>query len=138
MSDVPPGVDPYGGAYGQQPPDQQQYGVGGYGEPAPRSNGIAIAALVVGILAVLAIITIIGGVVLGLVAIVLGAIGLAKAGRLRSGRGLAIAGIVLGALAVIISVGLVAVGITVAREFIEQAPTEELEFPVEYDGVIGG
>jgi hypothetical protein len=120
----------------QQPTQPPPYGPGGYGQPAPQSNTVAIAALVVGIIAVLASITIVGGFVLGLVAVVLGAIGVSKAGQLRSGKGQAVAGIVLGIVAMVLSVLLVAFGLFVTQTFIEQAPLqlEDLELPVEGGG----
>ena len=74
--------------------------------PAPR-NGIGTAALVLGIIGFLLSIIVLGG-LLGIVAIILGIVGL---GRVRRGeatnRGSAIAGIVLGALAVILTAVLV-------------------------------
>lgn len=130
----PPGSDPYGGAYQQQP-----YGAGGYGQPVPRPNNVAIAALIVGILAVLGTITIIGGVVLGLVAVVLGVVGLSKSRELQRGRGQAIAGIVLGGIALLLSAALVALGLIAYTELSGNGSvTEDLEYPVEYDGIVGG
>lgn len=131
----PPGSDPYGGAYEQQPP----YGAGGSGQPVPRPNNVAIAALIVGILAVLATITIIGGMVLGLVAVVLGGVGVSKSGELQRGRGQAIAGIVLGGIALLLSAALVALGFIAYTELSGNTPVrEDLEYPLEYDGTVGG
>lgn len=80
----------------------------------PRGSGMAIAALVLGILAVLLCWTVFGGVLLGLIAIVLGVIAARRAKRgLADGRGMAIAGIVLGVLGLLLSVALVAIGLTV-------------------------
>jgi len=92
--------------YGQQP---QQYGQGhpaqgGYdGRPAPK-NGLGVAALVLGILAFLSGLFIIGG-LFGLVAVVLGFLALRKVKRGEaSSRGLPITGIVLGIIGIIAAV----------------------------------
>lgn len=122
----PPGQQPYGtpppgGApYGQQPPGQQPYGqpvygagqpAYGTGQPGSRPKGMAITALVLGIVALLFSWTLIGGVLFGIVAIVLGimASGRAKRGE-ADGRGMAITGAVLGGLGLLIAGGLIAVG----------------------------
>jgi hypothetical protein len=64
----------------------------------PR-NGLGIAALIV---AIIALISVVGGVVLGIVAVILGVLGWqrAKRGEATNG-GIAIAGIVLGVLSII-------------------------------------
>lgn len=79
----------------------------GYGypqqPPAPRGNGLGVAALVVGIVAiVVALIPLLGMVTffLGPVAVILGVIGLFLKNRKK---GMAITGIILGILAVIIA-----------------------------------
>jgi len=97
---------PRDGQYGQQP---QQYGQGhpaqgGYdGRPAPK-NGLGVAALVLGILAFLSGLFIIGG-LFGLVAVVLGFLALRKVKRGEaSSRGLPITGIVLGIIGIIAAV----------------------------------
>jgi Flp pilus assembly pilin Flp len=81
--------------------------------PAGTRNGLGTGALVVGILALITSWTVIGGIVLGLVAIVLGAVarGRAKRGE-ATNSGSAVAGLVLGLVSVIIAVVLVAVGAT--------------------------
>lgn len=80
----------------------------GQGTPAgpPPTNGVAIAAMVIGLLALLPAITIIFAVFAvfpGILAIILGAVGLSTASRHpgRPGRGMAITGIVCGALTVV-------------------------------------
>lgn len=103
------------------PPDSGTYrgdGTPGYGSgaaaPPQRSNGVAIAALVCGIVALL--LSWIPGInllsfLLGIIALICGAIGLSKAKDPGvGGRGLAIGGIVTGLLALIIGV-LVYVGL---------------------------
>jgi len=104
---------PRDGQYGQQPQQYgqqpQQYGQGypaqgGYdGRPAPK-NGLGIAALVLGILAFLSGLFIIGG-LFGLVAVVLGFLALRKVKRGEaSSRGLPITGIILGIIGIIAAV----------------------------------
>jgi len=71
-------------------------------EAMPGTNGLAIAALVLGILGLVP--------PLGIIAIVLGAVALQQVTRRnQSGRGLAIAGIVLGSLAVLAWIAISAV-----------------------------
>lgn len=86
----------------------------GYGAPGdgPRgtSNGTGTAALVLGILGLLTSWLVFGG-LLGLVAIVLGVIGLGKVRKHEaSNKGSAVAGIVLGVLSILVAGALVALG----------------------------
>jgi Domain of unknown function (DUF4190) len=90
-----------------------------YAAPPPppgerrRGAGLAITALVFGILALLLCWTVVGGILFGLVALILGFIASGRAKRgLAAGRGLAIAGIITGVLGLIISVALVVVGVS--------------------------
>jgi hypothetical protein len=94
---------PVGGGY---PP--------GGGPVAPRyGGGMATAALVLGIIAILTSFTVIGGVVLGLLAIVLGIVAARRAKRgLAPGRGRAVAGIITGAIGLLLSVALIAFGVS--------------------------
>lgn len=75
--------------------------------PGPRAtagrNRPAVAALVVGVLAVVLGLTIIGGLVLGSVAMALGLVGRARARTVGRGGALAVAGVVLGALGVVLA-----------------------------------
>jgi uncharacterized membrane protein len=84
------------------------------GAAAGRGNGPAIAALVLGILAVVLFWTVIGGVVLGILALVFGIIG---ARRARGGRAprrtMSIFGAVLGVLGIIGSVVIIAIGASI-------------------------
>ncbi len=122
-----PGRDPYGPPTADPSPsgDLPRHGAGEgtppsgggpvpYGAPTGRRNGLGTAALVVGVLAVVAAVTVVGGVVLGLVAVVLGALG---RGRVKRGQadngGSALAGIVLGVIAVVASAALIAFGLSV-------------------------
>lgn len=97
----PPQWGPYPGSY--PPPPPQPYS--GYAPPpiGPR-NGLGIAALVVAIVGLVFCWTVVGGVILGVAAVILGFVarGRVKRGEATNG-GVAIAGIVLGFLAIIVS-----------------------------------
>lgn len=97
--------------YGQPGSGQPGYGQPGYalpsyGEPptAPfgprRSKGLAIGALVVGIFAVLLVWAPVLGPFLGLLALILGIVGV----RRQEGKGMAVAGIVLGSIALVVGI----------------------------------
>ncbi|MCW2713597.1 MAG: hypothetical protein JWN88_644 [Frankiales bacterium] len=96
-------------AFGQQPYGQPAFGAGGPGR-AP-SNGLGIAALVLGILGVLGFF--LGGALLGIIAIVLGFIGRgrAKRGEATNG-GMALAGILLGVLSILLTALIVIAGVS--------------------------
>jgi uncharacterized membrane protein len=102
-----PGGQPYGQQpYGQQPYGQQPYGQQPYGQqPIKPSSGLAIGALVCGILALLSSWTIIGGIVFGIVAAVLGFIAVNKVNKgTASGKGMGLTGAILGILGIIAAV----------------------------------
>lgn len=75
--------------------------------PAKASNGLAIAGFVLGLLGFLGsfipLINIVG-IVMGVVGAVLAAVGLAKAKKSGTGKGLAMSGLILGGLALIIGI----------------------------------
>lgn len=102
---------PYPGGY--PPPPPGQYGYGYPAQTAPK-NGLGIASLVV---AIIGLLSVFGGLVLGIVAVILGVIGRgrAKRGEATNG-GVAIAGIVLGVLGVIVSIVAIALTVMFARE----------------------
>ncbi|MET9952464.1 DUF4190 domain-containing protein [Streptomyces sp. NPDC006339] len=78
------------------------------------SSGLAIAALVLGILAVLLFWTVFGGIVLGLLALILGIIGVRKARRGDGGRnGMSLTGAILGGLGLLASAAILALGASV-------------------------
>jgi hypothetical protein len=112
----------YPGGYPPPPPQQPYPGYGGYpyqyGPPpvAPR-NGLGITALVLGIVGLLSFWSVLGGVVFGVAAIIVGIVarGRVKRGEANNG-GIAVAGIVLGAVAVVVSLASIAVWAGVFRE----------------------
>ena len=79
----------------------------------PR-NGFGVAALVLGVLAVVLSWTVIGGIVLGILAVIFGVLG---RGRARRGEatngGFSVAGIVLGAVGLIITIVLIALAVSI-------------------------
>ena len=104
--------------YGQQGYGQQGYQQGygpGYDRPPMRYGaGMATAALVLGILSLILCWTVFGGIVLGILALVLGIIAARRAGRGEApGRGRAIAGIVTGVLGLLLSIALIAIGASI-------------------------
>ena len=109
----PPQPPQYGAYNGAYPPPPPQYGgyPGGYPPPAAMTpkNGLGVASLVV---AIIALFSVVGGLVLGVVAIILGFLG---RGRVQRGEanngGMAIAGIVLGLLSMIVSVVVIAIAV---------------------------
>lgn len=132
---------PYGNPYAATtaPPisGQQPYGQGP--QPAPPrspSTGLAIAALIVGIVAFLMGLIPVAGALVGIAAIVLGVLALQK----RQSKALAVTGLILGAVATIASFGtLVGIGAAVnsvsddkpAAIVETSAPTEDAAKPVE-------
>ena len=89
--------------YQQQPPAPQPPYGGGQVPPQKTGNGFGVAALVLGIIAiVLAFIPVIGVVafVLGGLALILGIVGVTRKGR---PRGMSIAGLVLGLVSLIVA-----------------------------------
>lgn len=90
--------------YGYQPQPQQPQG----------GAGMAVTALVLGVIALLGSITIVVGILVGLIAVVLGLVasGRAKRGRAR-GRGMAIVGVVTGSLGIVVAGGLIALGVSI-------------------------
>ena len=107
---APPVQHPWG-----QPPGQPQWGQPQWAAPvgpavggpppgaAAGAGGLGAAALVAGVLALVLGVTMVGGVLLGALAVLLGTRGRQRA-RLRGGRsGTATAGVVLGLLGVVVA-----------------------------------
>ncbi|MCW2743752.1 MAG: hypothetical protein JWM48_302 [Mycobacterium sp.] len=129
------GQDPYGqpqppqygqpqgfgqpGGYPQQPDYPQQpgyppqgYPQQGYGYGQPPRNGFGIAALVLGILALIFCWTIVGGILFGILAIIFGILGRGRARRGEaSNGGLALAGLITGAVGLVLAVVFAVVGV---------------------------
>jgi hypothetical protein len=121
-----PGQQSYPGQQQPYPPQQPyQYGAypgsyppppPGYGYPAQTApkNGLGVASLIV---AIIGLLTVFGGIVLGVVAVILGVLGRgrAKRGEATNG-GVAMAGIVLGVLGVVVGIVAIALTVVFARE----------------------
>ncbi len=103
MSEPPP-PPPYGAYPGGYPPPPPQPYSGFAPPPTGPRNGLGIAALVIAIIGLVFCWTVAGGVILGLIAVIIGFVaqGRVKRGEATNG-GVAIAGIVLGFLAIIVS-----------------------------------
>lgn len=113
----PAGPGGYGGGY--PPPPPQPYS--GY-TPPPQlmRNGLGIAALVVALLSLPAALTIVGGLILGITAIVLGVMGRGRVSRGEADNGgVAVAGIVLGGLGVALSLVMIIVAVVAGRWFMD-------------------
>ena len=106
------GQQGYGGQqHGDQSYGGQQWGSGGPGYQTSPKNGLGVAALVLGILGLLTFWTVIGGILLGIVAVVLGIIGRGRAKKgVATNGGVALAGIITGALAVLVTIAAIALG----------------------------
>lgn len=112
-----------GGSYPPPPAYPYSYPAPGqyptYPPPAPTpvlKNGAGIAALVVAIAGIVTALSVIGGVGLGLVAVVLGIVGRGRAKRGEADNGgVALAGIVVGAVAVIAGIGCIFVYVGIWR-----------------------
>ena len=93
---------------GYAPPPGSWGGPGGYGPPPPgygpqQSKGLAVAALVLGIVGVLTFFLFVGG-LLGIVALVLGIVAIRQTRKGQAGgQSMAIAGTVLGGAAIVIT-----------------------------------
>ena len=96
MSYPPPDL----GGYPAPPP----YAASPIPSPTARRGGLAVAALVLGILAVLTSPSIVGGLLFGIVAAILGFVAVGKANRGEAGRrGMAWVGVILGAVGIVLA-----------------------------------
>lgn len=106
---------PYSGAY--PPPPPVPY-AGGYSPPptGPK-NGLGIASLVIAILALLTFLSVGGGIIGGIVAVIIGFVarGRVKRGEATNG-GVATAGIVLGFLAILAGIVAIVIWIVVFQK----------------------
>ncbi|MBC7374389.1 MAG: DUF4190 domain-containing protein [Frankiales bacterium] len=117
-----PGAPPAG--YGQQPYGQPQYGQPQYGQapygqaqfgqPAgPPRNGLGVTALALGILALLTSL-LFGGIVFGIAAIIVGVLGRGRVKRAEATNGaMALTGLILGAVSLVISIAVIALGVSI-------------------------
>lgn len=116
----PGGAYPYDSYPGGAPPPPY----GGYPAQRPAtgpSNGFGIAALVTAIIGLVFVWSVIGGLMLGAVAIILGFVGYGRAKRgAATNGGVAIAGTVLGAIAVVLSLVFVWIWVSLGGRWFEE------------------
>jgi len=104
----PPDAYPSGVYQGGYPPPPMPYGDYYQSAPAAPKNGLGIAALVVAIIALLGSFSIIGGIIGGVVAVILGVIGRGRAKRGEANNGgVALAGVILGVISIIASLAFI-------------------------------
>lgn len=148
----PEGVSSYGDYAGheQLAPDYTRgdaghagYGMAGgnynaaptsYGyEPAPvqtQNNGLALAAMILGILSLLGLVFVFPALILGVIALILGIMGARKASAIAgpgARKGMAITGIVTGAIALILSALMLIFGFSVAKQLMDDGVFEACE-----------
>lgn len=106
--------DPRDGGQYPPPGGYQAPPPAGYGQnPTQPRNGFGIAALVLGLLALLSSWTLIGGILLGLLALIFGLLGRARAKRGEATNGgMSVAGAVLGVIGLLLAIGLIAIGVS--------------------------
>ena len=113
-----PGGPYHGGPYqGGYPPPPMQYGDYYPAGPAAPKNGLGTAALVIAIVALISSVSVVGGILLGVVAVILGFIarGRVKSGEANNG-GVALAGIILGIISIIAGLAFIAIWVGLFRE----------------------
>ena len=115
----PPPPPPYSYPPGQgyPPPPPQPYAGYSAAPPVGPRNGLGVASLVIAIIAVFTCASVVLGIILGIVAVV---IGFAGRGRVKRGEadngGIAIAGIVLGFVAIVASIAFIVIWVAVFKE----------------------
>ncbi|MET7770437.1 DUF4190 domain-containing protein [Nocardia sp. NPDC005366] len=102
MSQYPPPGQYPPGQYPPPPSGQYPPPGGQYWQESPKGKGIAVTALVLGILAIFGLLVVVGGFLFGVFAVIFGIIALVKVRRgTGGGTGFAATGIVLGVIALI-------------------------------------
>ncbi|MBI3691664.1 MAG: DUF4190 domain-containing protein [Mycolicibacterium aromaticivorans] len=115
----PPGypAPPYGQYPGGYPPAPPQPYAGYAPPPTGPRNGLGVTALVVAIVALLSSFSVVGGVILGIVAVIIGFAGRSRVKRGEANNGgVALAGVILGFLAIIVGLAFIAVWVGVFKE----------------------
>jgi hypothetical protein len=115
----PPGypAPPYGQYPGGYPPAPPQPYAGYTPPPTGPRNGLGVTALVVAIVALLSSFSVVGGIILGIVAVIIGFAGRSRVKRGEANNGcVALAGIILGFLAIIVGLAFIAVWVGVFKE----------------------
>jgi len=129
------GPGEYNQGYGQQGEyGQQNYGgQQGYGQPAPPAppkprNGLGVAGLVFGILALLTCWIPIVGLVLGIVAIVLGALGRSRVKKMQATNGgVALTGLILGVLSTLVNIAITVLAFVFGVAFLNSGAGQSIQ-----------
>jgi len=96
------------------------------GAPAPRQgNGLAVAGMVLGILAIVLFWTSIIDLVIALLAIIFSIIGMRKASRVGVGKGMAIAGLVTGIIGLLLAGVILAVAVSSFTDYMKKSKVSE-------------
>lgn len=100
---------------------------GSYPPPAaPQQNGVAIAAMVTGIVSLVFFWLFFIGIPAGIVGVILGFVGLNKSKQMNGvGRGMAITGLVTGAIGIVVSVVIIVIAAVTVNE--QERQLQELE-----------
>ena len=123
---------PYG-SYPPPPPDGRGYpqpAHGGYPAPPPvqvppgsvrAANGLGIAALVIGIIGLVLVWSVVGGIVLGILAVIIGVLARSHCKRGQADNiGVATSGIVLGILAVLVSLVFIWIWVSLGQRWYDE------------------
>jgi hypothetical protein len=102
--------------YGAAPYAYPPYGAGSPYAASPPSNGVAVAAFVLGVIAMVLAWIPLFDIVLAAPAVILGGLGISRANRTRgTGKGLAIAGLILGAISILVTLVVFAILVAVSK-----------------------
>jgi hypothetical protein len=114
----PYAAGPYPGGYpGGYPPAPPQPYAGYAPPPAAPRNGLGVTALIIAIVALLSSFSVVGGIVLGIIAVIIGFAGRSRAKRGEANNGgVALAGVILGFLSIIIGLAFIALWVGVFKE----------------------
>jgi hypothetical protein len=117
----------YGFTSSQDPGSQQPV--------TSQGNGLAVAGLVLGIIAIPASILTLLDIPIGVLGIIFGGVGIAKANKIGGkGKGMAVAGLICGAIGLILAIALflIAMG-EMKKEMRRSGFSGQIELPVERD-----
>ena len=80
--------------------------------PRQQTNGLAVAALVLGILSLLSFFTVVPPFIMGALAVIFGFVGMSKAKQGAPNKGLAIAGLICGVAGIAATIAFIALVVT--------------------------
>ncbi|MGP3981193.1 DUF4190 domain-containing protein [Streptomyces sp. KR80] len=135
----PYGTAGYGGAQPGGYPGYQGHPGSGYGQgwqamPMGPSNGLGVAALVLGIIGTVLFFANVFAVILGILAIIFGAVGRAKAAKGEATNGgQALAGLILGVVAIVAAIGFLVAIIAASDDFEGESEQEPFSSSLVWD-----